>query len=670
MANRTGAERRRSLRTLARSTSGNTMALMGAAMIPLAAMTGSAIDMSRLYMVKVRLQQACDAGALAGRRFMEGTTLDDAAAAEANKFFEVNFPDGWMGATEVSFTPDETEDGQVTATATATVPMALMQMFGKDPVTLEAECDARFEISNTDIMFVLDVTGSMNCAAADTPATCSNNGGVEKSNSRIQAIREAVVDFYDTINTAVDDSARLRFGFVPYSSGVNVGKLVYAKNPTWIADSAPYQSRVANFNSQTYVGTPGSPIEVTVQIFESGASISQEDCEDYGQRQDFNNENGPDYDDGGANPQRVSGGPPPTQTIDYTYSNDPDAGDDWGYSGAPDTSGTYRSCRRTRIKHPTTYTTKYKAPNWTYRQETFDVSQYKTGASISLATGGLSGWSVSTQGSYNAQQLAAMGDPTITTSTFTWDGCIEERKTVAQATFSTIPGTAYDLDIDLIPNSADTRWKPSLVSMIYRRDTDAQQGPTTSNYWQPTAANTYYACPKEARKLATMTKTQVEAYVSKANGFVPIGGTYHDFGMLWGARFISPTGIFGDENATAPNGKPISRHIIFMTDGDMSPNSQIYGLYGIEMVDQRIGGTDNPSTSNLKSRHNSRFSAICNAARAKNITIWVIAYAQTMTDELEACADPGKAFYASNDDEVREQFRQIASQIAQLRLSR
>ena len=89
---------------------GNTIAIMAAAMIPLAALAGSAIDVARLYVVKVRLQQACDAGALAGRKFMTSsnlTTLDKTATDQANAFFKNNFRLGWMGTKTAIFTPSK-----------------------------------------------------------------------------------------------------------------------------------------------------------------------------------------------------------------------------------------------------------------------------------------------------------------------------------------------------------------------------------------------------------------------------------------------------------------------------------------------------------------------------------------------------------------------------------
>ena len=110
---------------------GNTLAMLAIALVPLSLMVGSGIDTARLYVVKVRLQQACDAGVLAGRKAMvssASTTLDTNAATQATTFFTNNFKSGWMSTNTVSFTPTKTADQQVSGVASATVPMTIMDI--------------------------------------------------------------------------------------------------------------------------------------------------------------------------------------------------------------------------------------------------------------------------------------------------------------------------------------------------------------------------------------------------------------------------------------------------------------------------------------------------------------------------------------------------------------
>lgn len=196
--------RGRSLGRLAFDTAGNTLVIVAAALMPLTALAGSAVDMARLYVVKVRLQQACDAGALAGRKFMVDSTFDANAQTQAQNFFKNNFQQGWFSTRSVSFTPQTTVDGQISGTATATVPMVVMQAFGQQAVTLNVNCQARLEVADVDVMFVLDTTGSMACAASESSCTqtqiaYSTPSGTryylqEKSTSKIVALRQAVND--------------------------------------------------------------------------------------------------------------------------------------------------------------------------------------------------------------------------------------------------------------------------------------------------------------------------------------------------------------------------------------------------------------------------------------------------------------------------------------------
>src|SRR3546814_16185873 len=90
----------------------------------------------------------------------------------------------------------------------------------------------------------------------------------------------------------------------------------------------------------------------------------------------------------------------------------------------------------------------------------------------------------------------------------------------------------------------------------------------------------------------TMTADDRETFEDYVESLQPLGGTYHDVGMVWGARLLSPTGLFTDENATAPNERPISRHIVFMTDGEMAPNVPNLTSQGYEYLMQRVDRTN------------------------------------------------------------------------------
>ena len=116
-------------------------------------------------------------------------------------------------------------------TATAHLPTTVMRVFAFDGFDLTVNCTAKLEISNTDVMMVLDVTGSM---------TTVNSGD---SVDRMTALKNATMDFFDTLTTADLGDGRLRFGVVPYSSTANVGKILYDKNPDWLSNTTTLPSR-------------------------------------------------------------------------------------------------------------------------------------------------------------------------------------------------------------------------------------------------------------------------------------------------------------------------------------------------------------------------------------------------------------------------------------------
>src|SRR5260221_14085604 len=90
------------LAKLAGESSGNTIAIVAAAIAPLLAIVGGGIDMGRGYLSESRLQQACDAGVLAARKKLGSSVVTDglvpdAVATAGNNYFNTNFRTGAYG---------------------------------------------------------------------------------------------------------------------------------------------------------------------------------------------------------------------------------------------------------------------------------------------------------------------------------------------------------------------------------------------------------------------------------------------------------------------------------------------------------------------------------------------------------------------------------------------
>ena len=197
---------------------GNTLAMMAAAMVPLAGMIGGGLDMSRVYMARAKLQNACDAASLAGRQGMIGSSFTTADSDTANKYFNFNFPEGTMAAENVEFTvrQDPNDTATVEAFATADIPTSLMRIFGKEYVDIAVSCDSKRELGNNDIMLVLDVTGSMLCAPG-VRGTCT-----ESADSKIRKLRNGSLGLYRALQQ--DNTGQTRYGIMPYSGTVNVAR--------------------------------------------------------------------------------------------------------------------------------------------------------------------------------------------------------------------------------------------------------------------------------------------------------------------------------------------------------------------------------------------------------------------------------------------------------------
>jgi Flp pilus assembly protein TadG len=539
---------------LFRDRRGNVLILWAAFLFPLIAVVGSGVDVGRGYVARNQLQTACDAAALAGRRAMSDGVVDDAVRAEALKFFTFNFPQGAYGT--AAFTPSVTSQAGSKATvaiaAQTTVPTSLMRMFGYTAMPIGVTCNASQDFVNTDIVLVLDTTGSMDNKATSTDSV-----------TKIQALRSAVLALYDQladVQTQLSAAGlRLRYGVVPYSSAVNVGGAIRAANSTYLlSGNWTYQSR-----------------QVTV------ASSTSSAC-----------------------------------------------------SGV---NGSYNSS-----KGQCTY--------FRYLPRAFDTSSLVSGASVDVAP------LIGTATANGLTPTTQVARPV------TWKGCVEERSTVQMAaTASAIPAGAEDLDIDLVPNDDDSRWKPYWPEVEYTTYKD--------NIYSTDPYKPQFACPTAAAPMAGWTRSQLSAYLDTLD---PDGGTYHDNGMMWGARWDSAGGIFGAANPDTYNAMPVKKYIIFMTDGLFDTGyDTLYSAYGVERLDARVtpGGSSSNENDQL-ARHKQRFALLCSKAKAMGYSVWVIGFATSLDSSLTNCASTAaQASTSANQAALIAKFVEIGKNIGALRLT-
>ncbi|MEL1249245.1 Tad domain-containing protein [Aurantiacibacter gilvus] len=643
---------------------GSFLPMAAVGFLVLAAIVGGGVDLSRAHKAENRLQAACDAGVLAGRRAVGVNGFDEVAQDEAAAFFANNFNPDRQGATDTVFEPNTDDNGNtIVATASADVQTTIMAIFGFDIIPVSVTCSASMGVGNSDVTMVLDSTGSMDWSL--------DYGGP----SKLSMLQDAMKAFYDTVEeSTAGGNARIRYAFVPYSSTVNVGRLL---SPSYLVESRTIQSREPVYETITVEEFAGW--EDSVSSSASGESNEWVDDEGDVNGNEYNSRNECTADlpsnTGWSNVGNTSSDTETTinaqgqqvvtttqtqrqQRTEYTCVQERRGRGRW--------SRTYYSARYTRYERDTfdyafetsdpimVTTTTTEFDHYVYRPVTYDVSSYKAFSSVTTTTGD-------------------DGDDV----TSLWDGCIEERNTTPAASFAydsmvgITPVSANDLDIDsaTVSSDDDTKWAPLWPEVAYYRTSFVSTGrgrgryDLSNNGDSLTGGQAPSFCPQRSQTLTEMSESAFDAY---ADSLRAEGNTYHDIGLLWGARLSSPTGIFADNvNASPSNGGNVSRHMIFMTDGQMQPSNAIQSAYGVEFHDRRVTANG----VNLQTeRHTSRFLAICDAVKARGIRLWVIAFATGLTDDLEACSSENSAFTAEDADELNEAFQEIANEVGELRI--
>ncbi|MBH0113397.1 VWA domain-containing protein [Novosphingobium sp. YJ-S2-02] len=613
---------------------GNTFVILAAALAPMLALVGGGIDMGRSYISETRLQQACDAGVLASRKALGSAVVTNGivpgeVSVIGNRFFNANFPYGSYGTKDRKFAMTLESDYSISGTASADVPTTIMRIFGQMVVPVSVACQAKLNFSNTDVMMVLDTTGSM----ADT-----NPGD---SAPKISILRQVVKNFHAQLEGSKTAGVRIRYGFVPYSTNVNVGYLLKSQ---WMVDKASYEGRVATDTGQTqtvtkykYSYTPQSGTQSAIAGYTAAACPGNTATS---QMIAYGSGSGWEVWD-----TRVNG----------TAYNCARAGSQVNVTGTQYSNYVYRT-----VKQADGTETK-RIYKWNYKGVELDVSGFKGSGNDALYKGGTI-WPQMAGTPYATAKLSA-----------TFKGCIEERDTYQISDYDNVDlSRAIDLDIDRVPDPSrpGTQWRPILHEVSFLRAMKPTGGSwskaaklTDEDYLQASNYG-FSACPSRAHKLAEMSSGEVASYV---DGLVAEGSTYHDIGMIWGGRLLSPTGLFASENADLGR-IPTSRHMIFLTDGETSALDVSYGSYGVEPLSERRWSPTSPYT--LTQTLEKRFTFACNEVKKKNITVWVIGFGTQMTDMLKSCAGNGHWFQANDADQLSDAFDSIAKSMGDLRIVR
>jgi Flp pilus assembly protein TadG len=190
---------------------GSVTIMTGLLAIPLIAMTGVAIDLARIWLVRSRLQMSLDAAVLVVAKSLStgGTSTDGINLFWSNwgRTSGASYV-GFLGATAtipvVHNPAPGGVAGSVQLTSTATVSPALVGVIGIGPVTVSGASTAQTAAYGLELSLVLDNTGSM-------------------AGSSITSLISASNQLLNILYGGSDTQPHLWVSVVPFAATVNIG---------------------------------------------------------------------------------------------------------------------------------------------------------------------------------------------------------------------------------------------------------------------------------------------------------------------------------------------------------------------------------------------------------------------------------------------------------------
>lgn len=201
------------IRKFAREQRGSALPLIGLSLMAIMAAAGTAVDMGRVQLVQSRMSSALDDAGLAAGAVANSSDIN----AQANKYFNGNFPTNYLGTTINSVTATANADNTViTLQATGSVPMTFMRIFGTNSVPVTAQSEITLSNKGIELVLVMDNTGSM------------------ASNGKLTAMKNAASDLVNILYGTKTTVPNLWIGLVPFSQAVNVG----TSHTSWVSSDS------------------------------------------------------------------------------------------------------------------------------------------------------------------------------------------------------------------------------------------------------------------------------------------------------------------------------------------------------------------------------------------------------------------------------------------------
>jgi Flp pilus assembly protein TadG len=202
------------LRRLVRQRDGNIAMIFGLCAIPVIVGCGIAIDVGRAYLVRLDLESALDASALAVASSTSSLTTAQ-LQTRLQSYFDANYP-LMSQTTNLQVTMTDPTQPQINVTASVDVPTTFLQLINVTQIPVAASNQVTKGTNALELALVLDNTGSMMCGDGET-SNCSSG------TAHIVTLRTDAQQIVDTLFADSADPSKLKISVVPYVTAVNVG---------------------------------------------------------------------------------------------------------------------------------------------------------------------------------------------------------------------------------------------------------------------------------------------------------------------------------------------------------------------------------------------------------------------------------------------------------------
>jgi Mg-chelatase subunit ChlD len=238
-----------SLKPFAANNSGSVAILFAISVTVVVGVAGLAIDFARGQSTKDALQQDLDATVMyVGAEALKRPQGVDVQALANTYFHGLNR--GKLARGPVRLIISQPDAITFSGTAEATVPTALMKLFGFGSLSIKVSSESQIGQQPVEFALVLDNTMSMD-------------------GSKITALKSAATDLVDTVYRGVNADQYVKVSVVPFADYVNVG--TSHRNNLWMsvpADTTSTQNVCQDVQEATVV--PGSCHDVTYNYTQDG----------------------------------------------------------------------------------------------------------------------------------------------------------------------------------------------------------------------------------------------------------------------------------------------------------------------------------------------------------------------------------------------------------------